>query len=144
MQNYRVAATKSPIIFIGTGEHIHDLEAFSAKSFISKMLGLGDSAALQETMENLEKQVDPDMMKRLEGGEFSFSDFKAQIKMIMGLGPLSSLFSMLPGGMGGMADMMKKSGMEETGGNKMKRMVHIMDSMTAKGRSIQSHYFNPY
>jgi len=34
-----VAATHSPIIFIGTGEHIHDLEKFSAVSFIKKMLG---------------------------------------------------------------------------------------------------------
>lgn len=34
-----VAATKSPIIFIGVGEHMHDLESFQARSFISKLLG---------------------------------------------------------------------------------------------------------
>lgn len=34
-----VAATHSPVIFIGTGEHIHDLERFSARPFIQKMLG---------------------------------------------------------------------------------------------------------
>ncbi|KGK35109.1 hypothetical protein JL09_g5739, partial [Pichia kudriavzevii] len=33
-----VAASKTPIIFIGTGEHIHDLESFTAKQFISKLL----------------------------------------------------------------------------------------------------------
>ncbi len=37
-----VAATGSPILFIGTGEHIHDLEPFRARPFIGKMLG-GDS-----------------------------------------------------------------------------------------------------
>jgi signal recognition particle subunit SRP54 len=36
---YSVAATKSPIVFIGTGEHMHDLDAFSAQSFVGKMLG---------------------------------------------------------------------------------------------------------
>jgi signal recognition particle subunit SRP54 len=35
-----VAATKSPIIFIGTGEHIHDLQKFESSSFINKMLGM--------------------------------------------------------------------------------------------------------
>ena len=34
-----VAATHSPIMFIGVGEHIHDLEPFEARSFVSKMLG---------------------------------------------------------------------------------------------------------
>jgi len=34
-----VAATNSPIVFIGVGEHIHDLEAFESRSFISKLLG---------------------------------------------------------------------------------------------------------
>lgn len=34
-----VAATKASIMFIGTGEHIHDLEAFNPQSFISKLLG---------------------------------------------------------------------------------------------------------
>jgi signal recognition particle subunit SRP54 len=35
-----VAATGSPILFIGTGEHMHDLEAFNARSFIGKMMGM--------------------------------------------------------------------------------------------------------
>jgi hypothetical protein len=34
-----VAATHSPILFIGTGELVHDLEPFNAKPFVGKMLG---------------------------------------------------------------------------------------------------------
>ncbi len=34
-----VAATKSPITFIGTGEHIDDLEPFKTRPFVSKLLG---------------------------------------------------------------------------------------------------------
>ena len=49
-----VAATKSPIIFIGTGEHFDDFEAFQPSSFIKRLLGLGDlqglMAKVQETM----------------------------------------------------------------------------------------------
>ena len=41
-----VSATKSPIIFIGTGEHFEDLETFQAASFIKRLLGLGDISSL--------------------------------------------------------------------------------------------------
>jgi signal recognition particle subunit SRP54 len=44
--HYRVAATQSPVIFIGTGEHIDDLESFKTKPFISKLLGMGDIEGL--------------------------------------------------------------------------------------------------
>ena len=37
-----VAATESPIIFIGTGEHFDEFEPFEASSFIKRLLGLGD------------------------------------------------------------------------------------------------------
>lgn len=36
---YRVAATNSPIVFIGTGEHMEDFEPFEVKSFVSRLLG---------------------------------------------------------------------------------------------------------
>lgn len=41
-----VAATQSPVIYIGTGEHIDDLESFKTKPFISKLLGMGDIEGL--------------------------------------------------------------------------------------------------
>ena len=37
-----VAATESPVIFIGTGEHFDDFEPFEPNSFIKRLLGLGD------------------------------------------------------------------------------------------------------
>lgn len=46
-----VAATKSPIIFIGTGEHFDDFEAFEPKSFIKRLLGLGDLEGLMSKVQ---------------------------------------------------------------------------------------------
>ncbi len=43
-----VAATHSPIIFIGTGEHIEDFEPFRVQPFVKKLLGLGDLEGLVE------------------------------------------------------------------------------------------------
>lgn len=85
---YSVAATKTPIIFIGTGEHLHDLEKFSPQPFISKMLGMGDMQGLLEqaqevAMANPERQEN--FMKKLEKGEFTIRDLKDQLQTIMNM-----------------------------------------------------------
>ena len=49
---HRVAATKSPITFVGTGEHIQEFEAFNAQSFVGRLLGRGDIAGLVNLLEN--------------------------------------------------------------------------------------------
>ncbi|GAA5961311.1 hypothetical protein JCM8115_001547 [Rhodotorula mucilaginosa] len=125
-----VAATNTPIIFIGTGEHLHDLEKFSPQPFISKMLGLGDMQGLVEraqemAMANPERQEN--MMKKLEKGEFTIRDLKEQLNTVMGMGPLSKLTSMIPG----MSDMMG-GGNEAEATRRMKRIAFIFDSMTAE------------
>ena len=51
--NNSVAATKTPIIFLGVGEHLHDLDKFSPQPFISKLLGLGDVQGLVEHMQDM-------------------------------------------------------------------------------------------
>jgi signal recognition particle subunit SRP54 len=43
-----VAATNSPIIFLGSGEHFDDLDPFNARSFVSKLLGMGDGKERRE------------------------------------------------------------------------------------------------
>ncbi|CAM1325566.1 SRP54 (predicted), partial [Pycnogonum litorale] len=48
-----VAATRSPIIFIGTGEHIDDFESFKVKPFVSKLLGMGDIEGLIDKVNEL-------------------------------------------------------------------------------------------
>jgi signal recognition particle subunit SRP54 len=49
-QKNSVAATKTPIIFLGVGEHLNDLEKFTPQPFISKLLGMGDMQGLFEHM----------------------------------------------------------------------------------------------
>jgi signal recognition particle GTPase len=84
----RVAATKTPIIFLGVGEHLHDLDRFSPQPFISKLLGLGDVQGLMEHMQDLASQ-NPDkqkeMAKKLEEGKLSIRDWKEQISNVMNM-----------------------------------------------------------
>lgn len=79
-----VAATGSPIIFIGTGEHIHDLEPFVPTSFINKMLGMGDLSGLLEKFQDV--KIDREgLMRNISKGVFTFRDMKGQFEMISGI-----------------------------------------------------------
>lgn len=83
-----MAATKTPIIFLGVGEHLHDLDRFSPQPFISKLLGLGDIQGLMEHMQDVVAQ-NPDkqkeMAKKLEEGKFSIRDWREQIQNVMSM-----------------------------------------------------------
>ena len=93
-----VAATRSPIIFIGTGEHFDDLEAFEAASFIKRLLGLGDLQGLmQKVTSQLTPQKQQKMMENLKEGKFSLRDMRDQFAQVMSMGSIGQLASMIPG-----------------------------------------------
>jgi len=124
-----VAATQSPIIFIGTGEHIDDFETFNAKSFVSRLLGMGDISGLL-TMFEEEKLLDqPELIKKLtEGtGDFTFRDMYEQFQNLLKLGPLGKVMSMIPG-----LSNMIGPGKEKESMARIKRFMTIMDSFTAE------------
>ncbi|GAA6009726.1 RNA-binding signal recognition particle subunit SRP54, partial [Rhodotorula paludigena] len=81
-----VAATSTPIIFLGVGEHLHDLEKFSPRPFVSKLLGMGDMQGLVERAQEM-ALADParqeNMIKKLEKGEFTVRDLKDQLQTVM-------------------------------------------------------------
>ncbi|VEU21652.1 DEKNAAC102752 [Brettanomyces naardenensis] len=122
-----VAATNTPIAFIGTGEHIQDLESFTAKQFVSKLLGIGDIQGLMEHVKSLNLDQ-KDAMKNFQEGKFTLRDLQTQMNNILKMGPLSKIAQMLPGGIG---EMMNQVGEEETS-KRFKRMVYVLDSMTGK------------
>ena len=126
----RVAATKTPIIFLGVGEHLHDLDRFSPQPFVSKLLGLGDIQGLMEHMHDMATQ-NPDkqkeMAKKLEEGKLSIRDWREQIQNVMSMGPISKIASMIPG-----LPQDLLAGSDEEGSLRMKRMIYITDSMTAE------------
>ena len=133
-----VAATNTPIIYLGTGEHMTDLERFAPKPFISKLLGYGDMSGLIEqlqTVSNRDKEGNKETFKNLSQGKFTLRDLKRQIGSMMQMGPLSKMAGMIPG----MSKMMSSMGAgggavgqdeDEYGAQQMRRMIYIFDSMT--------------
>ncbi|QEL61545.1 hypothetical protein SBP28_003590 [Candidozyma auris] len=125
-----VAATQTPIVFIGTGEHVGDFEVFKPSTFISKLLGIGDIQSLIEQVQSLNLQDDESHKQTIENfkeGKFTLRDFQTQMNNFMKMGPLTNIASMIPG----MSSIMSQIGEEETS-KKIKNMVYIMDSMTTK------------
>lgn len=124
-----VATTQTPIVFIGTGEHVGDFEVFKPTSFISKLLGIGDIQSLMEHVQLLNLQNDESHVKSIENfkeGRFTLKNYQTQMKNFLKMGPLTNIASMIPG----MSNIMSQVGEEETS-NKIKHMIYIMDSMTA-------------
>ncbi|HEV3001576.1 MAG TPA: signal recognition particle protein [Solirubrobacteraceae bacterium] len=92
------AVTGKPILYASTGEKLADFERFHPDRMAQRILGMGDVLSF---IEKAEQQVDEDraaeMEKRLRKGQFTFEDFLDQMKMMRGMGPLSSLLGMIPG-----------------------------------------------
>ncbi|XP_037071896.1 LOW QUALITY PROTEIN: signal recognition particle 54 kDa protein-like [Pollicipes pollicipes] len=121
-----VAATSSPIIFIGTGEHIDDFEPFRVKPFVSKLLGMGDIEGLIETVQDLGLEDNEELIKKLKHGEFTLRDMYEQFQNIMKMGPFSQIMGMIPG-FG--QDFLSKGGEQESTA-RLKRLMTLMDSMS--------------
>ncbi|XP_022659708.1 signal recognition particle 54 kDa protein-like [Varroa jacobsoni] len=121
-----VAATRSPVIFIGTGEHIDDFEPFRVKPFIQKLLGLGDIEGLIDKVNELKLDENHELIEKLKHGEFTLRDMYEQFQNIMKMGPFNQIMGMIPGFS---ADFMSK-GNEQESMARLKRLMTMMDSMT--------------
>lgn len=75
---------------------MHDLEPFVPRSFIGKMLGMGDISRLMETMQDsITPEKGSNMLKNLEKGKFSFADMRDQFSTISSMGPMSKVLGMI-------------------------------------------------
>ena len=92
------AVTNKPILYVGMGEKLSDLEQFYPDRMASRILGMGDVLTL---IEKAEAEMDMDKAKELEKkmrkAEFDFNDFLEQMQQMKKMGGLASLISMLPG-----------------------------------------------
>lgn len=103
-----MAATQSPIVFIGMGEHMEDLEPFNAQTFVSKLLGMGDISGLVDRIKDAvpSEEQQEKMMERLQQGKFTMRDMYEQFQNILKMGPLNKVMEMIPG----FSNLIKQSG----------------------------------
>ncbi|RJU91281.1 MAG: signal recognition particle protein [Candidatus Poseidoniales archaeon] len=125
-----VAATGAPIVHIGVGERVQDLEKFESDRFISRLLGMGDIQGLIDLApEDLDQEEAMRLTQRLMSGRFTLNDMYKQMEMMSKVGTIDKLISFLPGSMLGGMGAMSKSQKEAMQAN-LDRYRTIMDSMT--------------
>ncbi|MGN1205108.1 MAG: signal recognition particle protein, partial [Lachnospiraceae bacterium] len=126
------AVTGKPILYVGMGEKLSDLEQFYPDRMASRILGMGDVLSLIDKVQaNIEIDADKekDMAARMKKGKFDFEDYLESMKQMKKLGGLSSVLSMMPG-MG-----MKTGDLESMVDEKqLARMEAIVLSMTPAER----------
>jgi signal recognition particle subunit SRP54 len=92
------AVTGKPILYIGMGEKLEDLQQFYPDRMTSRILGMGDVLTL---IEKAEAAVDDEkaleMTKKLRKAEFNFNDYLEQMEQVKKMGGINDILSMLPG-----------------------------------------------
>jgi signal recognition particle subunit SRP54 len=126
-----VAATESPIVFLGSGEHFDDLDPFNAEGFVSKLLGFGDVRGLMDAMKDVggaDGKSQEELMEKMSKGVFTLRDMYSQFQRVMNMGPLNKVMGMMPG----MPEyLVPKNGEDDSSANRLKKFLYMMDSMTA-------------
>ncbi len=122
---------QKPLIFVGTGEKMEDLEPFRPERIASRMLGMGDVQSLLERAKQKIKQEDQkEAEQAFLKGELTLQDFSKQMDMLSRLGSISSVLQYIPG----MNAAKLSPDMIAQGEKQIKRFKAIVSSMTLKER----------
>ncbi len=124
------AVTGKPIKFLGVGEKLDALESFHPDRMASRILGMGDVLSLIEKAQVSYSQEQAEtIQKKLTSNALTLEDFRDQLSQVNRMGSIESLLGMLPGGQK-LKDLAAGGAPERD----MKRVVAIIDSMTARER----------
>lgn len=129
------AVTGRPILYVGMGEKLSDLEQFYPDRMASRILGMGDVLTLIEKAgAELDEEKAKKMTEKMKKAQFDFEDYLESMVQMKKMGGLSSVMSMMPGlgamGGGKMPDMDSQENE-----NKMTRMEAMIYSMTKEERA---------
>ncbi len=94
------AVTGKPILYVGMGEKLSDLEQFYPDRMASRILGMGDVLSLiEKAQENIsiDESKEKEMASRMKKGKFDFDDYLESMKQMRNMGGLASILKMLPG-----------------------------------------------
>ena len=131
------AVTGCPIVYVGMGEKLSDLEQFYPDRMASRILGMGDVLSLIEKAgEEIDEEQARKMTEKLKKSQFDFEDYLESMKQMRKMGGLGSIMNMLPGlgGMGGLGKGKMPDIDADDAEQKMARVEAIIYSMTIKER----------
>ena len=131
------AVTGKPILYVGMGEKLSDLEQFYPDRMASRILGMGDVLTL---IEKAEAQLDADkakaMEEKLKKAEFDFNDFLEYMGQIKNMGGISSIMSMMPGLSGQMKNVSIDDDEAEKNMNRTESLIYSMTNAECSNPDI--------
>lgn len=115
--------TGTPILYVGTGEKLEDLEPFYPDRMAERILGMGDVLTL---IEKAEEQFDEEAARKAEAalrkGDFTLEDFLEQMQKLRKMGPLQNIVAMLPG----VPKELRNADVDEGELGKVEAIIHSM------------------
>ena len=125
------AMTGQPILYLGMGEKLSDLEPFYPDRMAGRILGMGDVLSLIEKAQSeMDEEKAKESVRKLSKGQFNYDDFLDQMNQLQKLGGIAGILKMLPG----MNKAMQGIDLEDSE-KKMKQVKSIIHSMTFKERA---------
>lgn len=129
------AVTGKPILYVGMGEKLSDLDQFYPDRMANRILGMGDVLTLiEKAQENIDEEKAKELEQKMKKAEFGFDDYLESMNQMKKLGGISSMLQMMPGiGSSQIAEI--ENAVDE---KKMARIEGIIYSMTPRERSNPS------
>ena len=126
------AVSGKPILYVGMGEKLSDLEQFYPDRMASRILGMGDVMSLIEKAQaNIDEEKAKAMEQKMKKAQFDFNDYLDSMEQMRNMGGISSILNMIPG----VGAKMKGQDLESMVDEKdMARKEAIVLSMTPKER----------
>ena len=125
------AISGKPILYVGMGEKLSDLEQFYPDRMASRILGMGDVMSLiEKAQQNIDETKAKEMEQKIKKATFGFDDYLESMNQMKNMGGISSVLGMLPG-LGNKAKDIE--GMIDE--KDLERKEAIILSMTPKERS---------
>ena len=129
-----MAVTGKPILYVGMGEKLSDLEQFYPDRMASRILGMGDVLTLIEKAgAEIDEEQAKKTMEKMKKAQFEYEDYLDSMSQMKKMGGLSSIMGMLPG-MPGMGNKKMPELDSEENEKKMARMEAMIQSMTVEER----------
>ena len=125
------AVTEKPLLYVGMGEKLNDLEPFHPNRMADRILGMGDIMTLiEKAQQNIDADKARQMEQKIKKASFGFDDYLESMAQVKNMGGLESVLSMMPGMSGKMGNI---SGMIDE--KQLARTEAIIMSMTPKERA---------
>ncbi len=129
------AVTGKPILYVGMGEKLSDLEQFYPERMANRILGMGDVLTLiEKAQENIDEEKARELEQKMKKAEFGFDDYLESMNQMKKMGGISSMLQMMPG-IGGSQIAEIENAVDE---KKMARIEGIIYSMTPRERANPS------